>query len=407
MYPYGEEAREVVRLLVDAARSLHVDIFTDRQMEKLEVLGEGGFALVWNGKDHEKDHGKGGGKAHGKEKEKTLERPSLRCRKVLLAMGGKSYSVFGTTGDGFGLARRLGHKVTRLAPSLVPIQVAEDISSLAGVRTKAKVSLQRWSEPQGRDGGKESEVICAESGEVQFNKDSLSGICIMNLSRLLNIPDGMTLSEGFGRYHLELDLVPDYEEAALAEMLAQRAAALVRVEGMDIDVRGEGVDTEKLLRTLVKEKLAAWLAKLSMPQAQPPAEPAASTALAVGRPACPLEAGAPAASEGLEARQDPERTADLETPADLETWEASLAYLLKHLSFQVTGTKGWNDAQVTRGGVALEEVDEQTMESAIVPGVYFAGEILDYDGPCGGYNLHFAWKSGVLAGRSMAEAVVR
>lgn len=65
---------------------------------------------------------------------------------------------------------------------------------------------------------------------------------------------------------------------------------------------------------------------------------------------------------------------------------------------------GWKDfdfAQVTAGGVSVAEVSPYTMESELIPGLYFAGEILDVDGTCGGYNLQWAWTSGYLAGRSI------
>ena len=76
------------------------------------------------------------------------------------------------------------------------------------------------------------------------------------------------------------------------------------------------------------------------------------------------------------------------------------AALLKKTVLHVTGTQGFDKAQVTCGGIDTEEVDPSTMESRLVPGLYFAGEILDVDGICGGYNLHWAFASGALAGRS-------
>ena len=66
-------------------------------------------------------------------------------------------------------------------------------------------------------------------------------------------------------------------------------------------------------------------------------------------------------------------------------------------SLPVTGTQGFDSAQVTSGGILTEEVDPQTMESLLCPGLHFAGEVLDVDGPCGGYNLHFAFASGLCA----------
>ena len=79
-----------------------------------------------------------------------------------------------------------------------------------------------------------------------------------------------------------------------------------------------------------------------------------------------------------------------------------LAALLKGWSFPVVGTQPWPQAQVTAGGIALDEVNSATLESRLVPGLYFCGEILDVDGDCGGFNLQWAWSSGWLAGHSAA-----
>jgi len=78
----------------------------------------------------------------------------------------------------------------------------------------------------------------------------------------------------------------------------------------------------------------------------------------------------------------------------------------KPYTVAVTGTQGWKEAQVTAGGVSLSEVDPLTLESKLVPGLFFAGEILDVTGPCGGYNLHWAWTSGFLAGMSAMKRVI-
>jgi len=91
------------------------------------------------------------------------------------------------------------------------------------------------------------------------------------------------------------------------------------------------------------------------------------------------------------------------TPAQArrEQLEA-LARLCAELPLTITQTEGWDHAMVTRGGVALNEVDPRTLQSRRLPGLFFAGEILDLDGPCGGYNLTWAFASGRLAGASSA-----
>jgi len=80
-----------------------------------------------------------------------------------------------------------------------------------------------------------------------------------------------------------------------------------------------------------------------------------------------------------------------------------LLHLLTHLKAKVKDTRGFKFAQISTGGVSVSEVDPRTMESRIVPGLHFAGEVLDVVGPCGGYNLQFAWTSGALAGRGAAR----
>ena len=82
-----------------------------------------------------------------------------------------------------------------------------------------------------------------------------------------------------------------------------------------------------------------------------------------------------------------------------------IANLLRRFTLTPCGKKGWKEAQVTKGGVDLNEINMGTMESKLVEGLYFAGEVIDYDGPCGGYNLHNAWLTGMKAGKDMANRV--
>lgn len=80
-----------------------------------------------------------------------------------------------------------------------------------------------------------------------------------------------------------------------------------------------------------------------------------------------------------------------------------IADFLKNWEVEISGSKSWSEAQCTSGGVELSQVNPENMESRLMPGLYFAGEVLDVDGKCGGYNLQWAWSSGLLAGESAAE----
>jgi predicted flavoprotein YhiN len=79
---------------------------------------------------------------------------------------------------------------------------------------------------------------------------------------------------------------------------------------------------------------------------------------------------------------------------------SDIAVLLKNRVFKVDQTKGWNEAEFTAGGIDVSQVDERTLESKLVRGLYFAGEILDVCGARGGYNLAWAWASGLVAGQA-------
>ena len=172
-------------------------------------------------------------------------------------------------------------------------------------------------------------MLSKDTGEIQFNKDSVSGICVMNVS-------GYYRRRGGEKFFLSLDVLPELDETALAEKLAQRKASL----------------GDYFLDALLPEKLAAAVMELAEKEGQTP---------------------------------------------------GSIARLLKTLSFTPVASKGWKDAHTTSGGIALDEIDPETMGSKLVPGLYAAGEALDVDGPCGGYSLTWAFASGWIAGQNAAR----
>ena len=96
---------------------------------------------------------------------------------------------------------------------------------------------------------------------------------------------------------------------------------------------------------------------------------------------------------------------DINKPVALLTAreKENIINILQDWRFKVTGTNTWTAAQVTAGGIDVRDINQNTMESKLVPGLFFAGEIMDIDGDCGGYNLQWAWSSGYLAGKSAEE----
>lgn len=321
-YPYGEDAGEVTSLLTACALNEGAEIFLNSEITGMEAKPGGGFLLFVGGKET----GACGGKA-GKR---------IEAKNVLLAAGGKSYASLGTTGDGYIMARNLGHSVDKLVPALTAVEVCEDLSALKGVRAKAEVSLY-----------KDGKMIFSERGEVQFRADSLSGICIMNMSRFIRREYD---------YEIGINPVADFGGDELLSMIESRFSI-------------KGFNAEDALKTLVKRPLA----ELALRSAGIKPEEKASAVLC---------------------------------GADSRPRLDNLAGSLQDMRFEVKGLKGWNEAQVTAGGVSLAEVDPLTMESKIVPGLFFSGEVLDYDGPCGGYNLHHAWLTGIRAGKGMADRCI-
>lgn len=192
------------------------------------------------------------------------------------------------------------------------------------------------------------EEIFAEDGEIQFTRYGLSGICVFNATR--HMRSGGRSLDGF---ELQLDLF----DGDIRDFLEMRRAEEFR----RIATYEQGETAETLLRGVIKEALAAYVLERA----------GIDTELMI----------AELSDEELDAVSD----------------------CMHALSFRPTALKGWKDAQCTSGGVALDELVEDSCESKCVPGLYIVGELADYDGPCGGYNLTHAWISGMKAGRAAAE----
>lgn len=186
---------------------------------------------------------------------------------------------------------------------------------------------------------RDGRAVRREEGEVLFKDFGLSGIAVFQLTR--------EMARGSGKYEIELDLLPQMDDGQAEEFVLRRAEAL--------GWRG----TDAFLLGMFHKNVAANLLKMA--------------GIGAGRvgdvPAAQLK---------------------------------KLARLMKHWRHAVTGVQGFQNAQVTIGGVPLGEVDGSTLASRVCPGLYLAGEVLDVDGPCGGYNLQWAWASGAVAGNHAA-----
>lgn len=272
---------------------------------------------------------------------------------VIVCAGSRAAPVTGSDGSGYALARSLGHKVRRAMPALTALTCPDpDLKLCAGARTRAAVTLLKaYGGTTGilpdlketeRSGG--CRILAQEEGELQWNASEISGIPVFQLSRFVHGLQGTAL--------LSIDFLPEYEETQVRRILTDQ---LLRA--------GSGASLTLVLNGFVQEKIAAFLVKKS----------------------------------GW-----PERLRDC---ADCGAVAGDLAALLKRLILPVDGTRGFDQAQVCAGGVCLDQIDPRTLESKLHRGLFFAGEVLDIDGPCGGYNLQWAWSSGAAAGMAAARAV--
>jgi hypothetical protein len=186
-------------------------------------------------------------------------------------------------------------------------------------------------------------LLKEEVGEIQFTDNALSGICVFNMAHLF--------SQYEGKLKLRLDLA--------ADMDAEQLEGYLRV----IQYQRSRQTTEELLTGIFPRNLSSYITKR-----------------ALGKPLTVLISEL--------------RDSDLR----------QVVQLIKCLEFDVTGTAPWKDAQVTSGGISGECVDER-LQLRSEKGIFLCGEILDVDGDCGGYNLQWAWSSGILAGRSCADSL--
>ncbi len=281
-----------------------------------------------------------------------MGRESRFFHRLILSCGGPAGEKQGGM-DGFQYAACLGHTVTPLHPALVQLRCKGDFwKSLAGVRADAALEME-VKEKTGRPGGAGEEgdgsVSCyRERGEVQLTDYGISGIPVFQLSRYA----AQALAQG-GDVRVKLDFLPELPGGREWEDWCRRR--------MDTY---EGRSAQELFAGLVNKKILQTLMRL----------------------------------HGLKA----------ETALESGERQAVWAVLMKLRSFplRVSGANPFVNAQVCAGGIPLREVTEG-MESRVCPGLYLAGELLDVDGICGGYNLQWAWTSGYLAGCAAARSLLK
>ncbi|NLL76387.1 MAG: NAD(P)/FAD-dependent oxidoreductase [Clostridiales bacterium] len=261
-----------------------------------------------------------------------------RAEAVILATGGLSYPVTGSTGDGYRMAEEKGHSLVPTYPSLVPLVIKEDwCKALQGLSLKnVKVSLCQ--------NGKK--VFYEGFGEMLFTHFGVSGPLILSASSYYtgrankeNVSLHLDLKPALSEEQLDRRVLRDFEENK-NKQFKNSLGGLFPAKLIPVIIELSGIDGEKKIHEVTKEERQRFI------------------------------------------------------------------YLIKNIEMTVMGTREFREAIITKGGISVKEVNPSTMESKLVKGLYFAGEILDLDALTGGFNLQIAWSTGYLAGISAAEAAL-
>ena len=307
VFPESDKAKDIVdamRKYSEGAKIIH------EKVKKIYLNKDGGFTIKT-------------------DKEYTFE-------KVILATGGKSYPLTGSDGSGYKLASSLGHTVTELIPSLIPINSPSKIcADMQGLSLK-NVSIKILDQDE--------QVLYTDFGEMMFTHFGVTGPMILSASAHLRNYDISTLS-------LSIDLKPALDDKTLdARLLSdfkQNAnkdfinslSGLLPSKMIPAFISLTGIDERKKINTVTKE----------------------------------------------------ERKIILST--------------LKDFRIPLSSFRPIEEAIVTSGGIEVKEISPKTMESKIIPGLFFAGEVIDVDAYTGGFNLQIAFSTGYLAGKSAAESL--
>ena len=311
VFPVSDRATDIVDALVRVCREKGVSFIHER-VDGLKI-GNGRVRGVFYGKK------------------------SMDLDAVIVATGGLSYPLTGSTGDGYRFAEAAGHSIVPQQPSLVPlVEDGRFCATVQGLSLK-NVALSVTDRQKNK-------VVFRDFGELMFTHFGLTGPLVLSASAHLRPMER-------GRYTASIDLKPALDEKMLDARLLS-----------DFE-KYKNKDFLNALGDLLPQKLIQPLVERS----------------------------------GIDARKKVHTVNKEERRAFLQ--------LLKGLTVEIKGFRPIEEAIVTKGGVALSEIDPRTMASKKLAGLYFAGEVLDLDAYTGGFNLQIAFSTGVLAGEGAACAV--
>lgn len=317
VFPITDKSQDVLQALLNRLKKLKVKIEVGANVK--EILTE---QDIFSGVKYIQG---------GKEK-------ILKADKVILATGGKSYSATGSTGDGYELAKKVGHTVTEIKPSLVPISTkGKDLEicrrmqglSLKNVAIKIKDA-------------KNNKIIYEDFGEMIFTHFGVSGPVILSGSAHLLRYKKEDIRQG------NIKLIIDLKPALDVQKLDDRILRDFSLEKNKI--------FKNSLDNLLPQKMISTVIELS----------------------------------GIDQNKKVNEITREE--------RVRLVQLLKNFEITLHDFRPIEEAIITAGGISIKEINPKTMESKLIKGLYFAGEIIDVDAYTGGFNLQIAYSTGYTAG---------
>ena len=344
IFPVSDKSVDVLNAFLSELRKLNVKLITNAKVERIVT------AKIEN----ESNSREVVGVEYVKDGNKFTE----KADKIILATGGNSYQATGSTGDGYKIAKELGHTITDIVPSLVPVE-ANNIRNIEQnnkyvYESKYTNSLELCKALQGLslknvqikfEDIDKNKVIYEDFGEMIFTHFGVSGPTILSGSaHLLRYKNVKELLKS-GKVVLRIDLKP--------------ALSLEKLDS-------------RVLRDFEKEKNKCFKNSLDELLPQKLIEPVITLS-------------------GIDG--------DKKVNEITRQERAILVNLLKNFTVVVSDFRPINEAIVTSGGVSIKEINPKTMESKLVNGLFFAGEIIDVDAYTGGFNLQIAYSTGFVAGR--------
>lgn len=323
IFPMSEHSQDVLNALIKKLNSLKVQIKTNTKVKKIlveEVDGEKRAigVILENGE-------------------------KINADKIILATGGKSYAATGSTGDGYEIAKELGHSIEKIKPSLVPLTVSKEslkfCKQLQGLSLK-NVGITLLDKETNK-------IIYEDFGEMLFTHFGVSGPTILSSSahllRYKNIEEKLKET----KIALKIDLKPALDETKLDNRIKR-----------DFE-KYKNKDLQNGLQDLLPSKMILPVLELT--------------------------------------KLDGEKKINSVTKEE----RLELLKKLKGFEIEIKGFRPIEEAIVTAGGISIKEINPKTMESKIVEGLYFAGEIIDVDAYTGGFNLQIAYSTGYTAGMNI------